>query len=160
MPTIDNWRAMREAPGSADSEEVRALIAAGNRLAADAQNCQNLIWALARELKCLPSTFSDANGHVLKAAIALNAERDRLAEEVEALRAEVAKLTEPDMFWDGSDPEVFGHDVQEIAYEHDFGTVVKIDCARRLPSFNVRITGDGEYEPIDAARGIKEGGAV
>lgn len=59
----------------------------------DLQNCLELIWALGRELNCLPSTFSDSNGHILKAAIKLNAERDDLRQEVERLWAELGQLT-------------------------------------------------------------------
>lgn len=35
----------------------------------DLEQWKATLWAVARELDCLPSTFSDANGHVLKAAI-------------------------------------------------------------------------------------------
>ena len=101
MPTIDNWRALREALDSGLTARELAsaghagslgrLLAERDRLESDATNCQQLVWALARELKCLPSIFSDANGHVLKAAIALNEERDRLAAEVEALRADAGR---------------------------------------------------------------------
>ena len=72
---------------AANPKAITALLKDRDQLATDAQNCKELIWALARELKCLPSTFSDANGHVLKAAIALNAERDRLAADVANLTA-------------------------------------------------------------------------
>lgn len=36
------------------------------------------VWAVARALNCLPSTFSDANGHVLRAAERLMAERSAI----------------------------------------------------------------------------------
>lgn len=100
--TIDNWRALVERlQTEADlcrnegAEDIAALLDEAvtglQGIASDLQNCKELIWALARELKCLPSTFSDANGHVLKAAIVLNAERDRLAAEVQALREDAAR---------------------------------------------------------------------
>lgn len=102
MPTVDNWRALVERlQTEADlcrnegAEDIAALLDEAvtglQGMASDFQNCKELIWALARELKCLPSTFSDANGHVLKAAIALNAERDRLAAEVQALREDAER---------------------------------------------------------------------
>jgi hypothetical protein len=47
---------------------------------------RSTVWAVARALNCLPSTYADANGHVLRAAEKLTAERDELKAEVERLR--------------------------------------------------------------------------
>lgn len=79
---------------AANPKAINALLEDRDQQATDAQACKELIWALARELNCLPSTFSDANGHVLKAAIALNSERDRLVAEAEALRVQVRQADE------------------------------------------------------------------
>ena len=89
---------------------IRSLLDERDRLTSDAQNCKELVWALARELKCLPSTFSDANGHVLKAAIALNAERDRLEAENAKLRTVMtAAAEEIHKHWDAHcDAEGYG----------------------------------------------------
>lgn len=45
------------------------------RMGRAADEWRSTVWALARALNCLPSTFSDANGHVLRAAEKLMAER-------------------------------------------------------------------------------------
>lgn len=45
------------------------ILAHLQRDAAELANWKATVWAVARELDCLPSTFSDANGHILKAAI-------------------------------------------------------------------------------------------
>lgn len=86
------------------------------------------------------------------------AELRRLHAECEALQKRLNDATTPDMFWDASDPELYGNDVEELASEYDGGSVFRVDCAKRLPSFSVRVTGaDGAYEHIDAARAaIKE----
>ena len=52
---------------------------------------RSTVWAVARALSCLPSTYADANGHVLKAAEKLTAERDELKAEVERLKAQLAE---------------------------------------------------------------------
>jgi hypothetical protein len=57
---------------AANPVAIRSLLAALD----EAGRWKELVWALARELNCLPSTYSDANGHVLKAAIALNQKLD------------------------------------------------------------------------------------
>ncbi len=50
------------------------LLERGDLAVKDAEKWKEVVWALARELNCLPSTFADANGHVLKAAIKLNSD--------------------------------------------------------------------------------------
>lgn len=52
---------------------------------------------------------------------------------------------EADMFWDGDDPEIFGHDIQELAAERGPGQVFSVDRAMRLPSIKVRVIA-GETE--------------
>lgn len=54
-------------------------------LRAEVEQWKAVIWALARELNCLPSSFSDGNDHVLKAAIKLNAEVAELRNDAERL---------------------------------------------------------------------------
>jgi len=58
------------------------------------------------------------------------------------------KESEADMFWDHSDNEIFGHDIDEIVAEYDPGDIVKIDQAKRLPTIKVRvIAGEKEDDP-------------
>lgn len=65
--------------------------------------------------------------------------------------AAVAPAPEPDMFWDASDGERFGHDIPEIIADYGPGDIVKIDCAKRMPRVIVRVVGDsGDYEVIPA----------
>lgn len=47
--------------------------------AAELDQWRNMVWALARVLNCLPSTYADANAHVYKAA-------EKQAAEIAALR--------------------------------------------------------------------------
>ncbi|HEY0955779.1 MAG TPA: hypothetical protein VGE36_13525 [Roseateles sp.] len=54
-----------------------------------ADQWRSTVWAIARALNCLPSTFADANGHVLKAAI-----------EAQAARAGDGKTAQD---WEGAD---------------------------------------------------------
>lgn len=68
----------------------------------------------------------------------------------EQARAAIAALEaepqpEADMFWDGDDPEIFGHDIQELAAERGPGQVFSVDRAMRLPSIKVRVIA-GETE--------------
>jgi hypothetical protein len=60
-------------------------------LRAEVEQWKTVVWALARELNCLPSTFSDGNAHVLKTAIKLNADRDYLRAEVAELRKDAER---------------------------------------------------------------------
>lgn len=53
--------------GERDANAI--LTEEAERLRAALESWKATVWAVARELDCLPSTFSDANGHVLKAAI-------------------------------------------------------------------------------------------
>ena len=60
---------------------------------------------------------------------------------------------EPDMFWDYDDPECFGYDIEDVISEYAPGDIVKIDCAKRLPTIRVRVVADGDdltYEIIGA----------
>lgn len=68
-----------------DSQELRRLCSERDALKAELQVWRATVWAIARELNCLPSTYADANGHVLKAAINLNA---RLHESEKAQQAQ------------------------------------------------------------------------
>jgi hypothetical protein len=43
-----------------------------------ADQWRSTVWSVARALNCLPSSYADANGHVLRAAEKLTAERDAL----------------------------------------------------------------------------------
>lgn len=54
--------------------ELRRLAA----VEAERDQWKEVLWAVARALNCLPSTYSDGNGHVYKSAVAIVAERDRL----------------------------------------------------------------------------------
>ena len=55
----------------------------------------------------------------------------------------------PDMFWDASDPERYGDDIEEIIADYGPGDTVKIDCAKRLPRIRVFVVGDeGDYEVL------------
>lgn len=64
---------------------------------------------------------------------------------------------EPDMFWDHDDPERCANDIDEIVADYGPGEIVKIDCAKHLPSFKVRVIVDPKddevltYEYIDTA---------
>lgn len=106
--------------------------------------------------ECAKAWLESSDAHKFRRDTA--AELRRRHAECEALRKQLADATTPDMFLDASDPELYGNDVQELAYEYDNGSVFKVECAKRLPSFSVRVTGpDGEHEYIDAARAaIKE----
>lgn len=66
------------------------------KIGRQADQWRTTVWAVARALNCLPSTFSDANGHVLRAAEKLTAERDELKAELERLCAQVATVGWPD----------------------------------------------------------------
>jgi hypothetical protein len=52
-----------------------------------ADQWRSTVWSVARALNCLPSSYADANGHVLRAAEKLTAERDALKD----LLSEVAQ---------------------------------------------------------------------
>ena len=71
-----------------------------------------------------------------------------------------AQDAEPDMFWDADNREIFAYDIEEIVSEYDPGSVVTIECARRLPNFRVLVTtGEDEnsYEYVDAAIAAQQG---
>lgn len=65
MKTEDLLKTLRY-PGGPICTEAADLI---ERQAAELERWKATVWAVARALNCLPSTFSDGNGHVLKAAI-------------------------------------------------------------------------------------------
>lgn len=54
--------------GDNDRDAACAII---ERQAIELEEWSSTLWAVARQLNCLPSTYSDGNGHVLKAAIKL-----------------------------------------------------------------------------------------
>jgi len=67
----------------------------------------------------------------------------------------ILDILEPDMFWDASDGESFGYDVDEIVSNYLPDEVVTIDTAKRCKSFKVRTTQDGwerVCSTIDAAK--------
>ena len=69
---------------------------------------------------------------------ALTTERAKVAAleaEVERLRGEVAKLSEPDWFWDIHDPEHGAHSAEELADQSgETALVIKVGCAKTLPT--------------------------
>ncbi len=67
--------------------DVRALLD-------DRAQWQAVLWAVARELNCLPSTFSDGNAHVLQAAINLNSDLASHADALGGLVSAVAGVDE------------------------------------------------------------------
>ena len=61
-----------------------------------------------------------------------------------------------DMFWDAEDGERYGDDIRDIISDYGPGDVVKIDCAKRLPSVRVQVIGDeGDYEVLVGTKGAK-----
>lgn len=55
-----------------------------------------------------------------------------------------ASVPVADMFWWADDPEQFGHDIDELVQDFDVGSIVKIDCAMRLPTVSVKVVEDKE----------------
>lgn len=80
--TSTTWRT----PGKDyfEDDDMHAHAAAALApLEADLENWKAMVWALARVLNCLPSTYSDSNAHVFKAAEKLVAEVERLRMDAE-----------------------------------------------------------------------------
>lgn len=67
--------------------ECMELLAERERLRAEAASWKEQLWALARVLNCLPSTYSDANAHVYKKA-------EKVMAELEQGRADVRELVD------------------------------------------------------------------
>lgn len=84
---------------------------------------------------------------------------DEAANEIERLNAELAGLKKqaspkPDMFWDAENPETYGDEIMDIASEFQPGEVIRLDCARRLPSITVLVTPDGNGVGYEIVAGI------
>lgn len=76
-----------------------------------------------------------------------------------------AQGLEADMFWDSEDGERCGHDIESIIEDYSDGAILKIDCAKSLPSITIRVIQNAEgadYEIVDAALAAqaKQGGAA
>lgn len=69
---------------AAELRRLHAVEKERDRQRTELEQWSATLWAVARELNCLPSTYSDGNAHVLKAAIKLRAD-------VEALRADAER---------------------------------------------------------------------
>lgn len=68
---------------------------------------------------------------------------ERLITALRAAEAEIARLQEPDMFWDWDDPENGASQEDEIVEEHAAGfapVVIKMQCARSLPNYWIAAT--------------------
>ena len=55
-----------------------------------------------------------------------------------------AGADDADMFWDHDDPERFGYNIKDIISDYGPGDVVKINCAKRMPTIQVRVVADGD----------------
>lgn len=88
--------------GTCKYDDADAMLRTIPQLEAERDQWQASVWALARELNCLPSTFADANGHVLKAAIKLNVEVEALRADAERYRWLRDRLMGADFDWNES----------------------------------------------------------
>lgn len=93
------------------------LLARIAALEAEREQWQATVWGLARELNCLPSTFADANAHVLKAAI-------QLSGEITAIRtAAQAVITDRDNYGWSTDVDAAINRLREALAERAGGQV-------------------------------------
>ena len=74
-----------------------------------------------------------------------------------------AQGMDADMFWDSEDGERCEHDIESIIEDYSDGAILKIDCAKSLPSMTIRVIQNAEgadYEIVDAALAAqaKQGG--